>query len=60
MVSSTMSTSTLATNINNVVDTWLGYIGVFLTNYYPFLIGALVIVGVIVLSIALLKRLFHA
>lgn len=53
-----LSTTTLGTVIDNVNSVWYDYITVFLTHYWPFLVGAMVVVGVVALGIRFLVHLF--
>jgi len=41
-----MSSSTLATQIDTVNTTFMDYLSVLITNYWPFLLGAIVLAAV--------------
>lgn len=54
-----MTTSTLATNIDSVSNTALGYVTVLLTTYWPFVLGFLILLGVIAFGKRAIVSLFH-
>lgn len=55
-----LSTTTLGTSIDTINTTWNDYFTVFMTNAWPFLLGASVLVGIVLLALALIRRVFHA
>lgn len=59
LASAQMSTTTLATQIDNVNAAAYDYLAVVITNYWPFLLGFLVIGGILGFAISLVVRLFH-
>lgn len=53
-----LTTSTLATSIDTVNSTWYDYFTVFITNAWPFIVGAVVLVGLVYFGIRLIHHLF--
>jgi len=56
---SPMSTTTLAANIDSVSGSATDYIAVLLTNYWPLVLGFLVLIGVIAFGKRAVQALFH-
>lgn len=54
-----MGTSSLATSINSVNATAYDYVAVLLTNYWPFVLGFLILLGVIAFGKRIVVSLFH-
>lgn len=54
-----MSTTTLATQIGNVNQTAYDYLGVVIGSYWPFVLGFMIIIGVLAVGIYFVKRLFN-
>jgi len=50
------STTTLGTAIDTVSQTSYDYFGVLISKFWPFLLGAVILVGVVVFG----KRIIHA
>jgi len=50
------STSTLGDNIDTVSGTTNDYFGVLISKFWPFLLGAVILIGVIVFG----KRIIHS
>lgn len=54
-----LTTSTLATSIDSVSSNFYDYFLVFLSNAWPFILGASILVGLVVLAIKFARRIFH-
>jgi len=57
--SAQMTTTTLGENIDTVSGTVLGYLGVLLAKYWPFVIIGVILVGVFAFGKRLIQSLFH-
>jgi len=53
--STPLSTTTLGTSIDTVSGTTMDYFGVLIEKFWPFLLGAVILVGVILFG----KRIIH-
>lgn len=51
-----LSTATLGTSIDTVSETTLDYFTVLIAKFWPFLLGAVILVGVVVFG----KRIIHS
>lgn len=55
-----MSTTTLGSNIDEVSGITLDYFGVLIAKYWPFLLGFIILVGVVAFGKRTIHRLFSA
>ncbi len=51
-----ISTSTLGSSIDDVSSTWYDYFTVFLSHAWPYIVGAVILVGMVIFG----KRIIHA
>lgn len=58
LASAQISTTTLGSSIDTVNGAWYDYFGVMITHYWPFAVGALLLVGVIRYGKSLANALF--
>ena len=54
----TFSTTTLGTAIDTVSGTTYDYFGVLITKFWPFLLGAVILIGILVFGKRIIRSMF--